>query len=59
MSGQLLTADQLAKRWQVPKSWVYSKTRSGDIPKVPLPGRYFRYSLEAIERFERGEEVGK
>ncbi len=55
MSTQLLTAEELAERWRVSVGWVYSKTRSGDIPKVPLPGRYFRYSLEAIERFERGE----
>lgn len=56
---RLLTAEELADRWQVPKSWIYSKTRSGEIPKAPLPGRYFRFSLEVIERFERGEKVGK
>ena len=55
MSARLLTAEELATRWQVRVGWVYAKTRSGEIPKVPLPGRYFRYSLEAIERFERGE----
>ena len=55
MSGQLLTAEQLAERWQVPTSWVYAKTRSGEIPQVPLPGRYYRYRLDVIEAFERGE----
>jgi hypothetical protein len=35
--------------------WIYAKTRSGEIPKVPLPGRYYRYRLDVIERFERGE----
>lgn len=50
---RLLTAEELAARWQVPKSWVYDKTRKGQIPKVPLPGRYSRYRLEDIERFER------
>ncbi len=55
MRGKLLTAEELAARWQVKVPWVYAKTRSGEIPRVPLPGRYFRYRLETIEAFERGE----
>jgi excisionase family DNA binding protein len=55
MNGRLLTAEELAERWQVKVGWVYQKTRSGDIPKVPLPGRYYRFRLDVIERFERGE----
>jgi len=55
MNGQLLTADQLAERWQVPKSHVYRLTREGAIPAVKL-GRYYRYRLDAIERFEVGEQ---
>jgi predicted DNA-binding transcriptional regulator AlpA len=51
----ILTAEQLAERWQVKVSWIYEKTRSGEIPKIPLPGRYSRYRLETIEAFERGE----
>ncbi len=52
--AQLLTAEQLAERWQVPKSHVYRLTRQGAIPAVEL-GRYYRYRLDAIERFETGE----
>ena len=55
MNGRLLTAEELADRWQVKVQWVYAKTRSGEIPKVPLPGRYYRYRLDVIEAFERGE----
>jgi excisionase family DNA binding protein len=51
----LLTAEELASRWQVPVSWIYRKTRSGELPKVPLPGRYYRYRLDTIEAFERGD----
>jgi excisionase family DNA binding protein len=51
---QLLTADQLADRWQVPKSHVYRLTREGQVPAVKL-GRYYRYRLDAIERFEVGD----
>jgi hypothetical protein len=39
----------------VTTSYVYAKTRSGEIPKVPLPGRYYRYRLDTIEAFERGK----
>ena len=55
MSGEILTADELAARWQVPKAWIYAKTRSGELPRVPLPGRYHRYRFDVIEAFERGE----
>jgi excisionase family DNA binding protein len=51
----LLTADQLAERWQVPTSHVYRLTRQGEIPAVKL-GRYYRYRLDAIERFELGDQ---
>jgi excisionase family DNA binding protein len=51
MSAQLLTAEQLAKRWQVPTSHVYRLAREGRIPTVRL-GRYRRWRLDAIERYE-------
>jgi len=47
----LLTAADLAERWQVPASHVYSLTRRGALPVVRL-GRYYRYRLDAIERWE-------
>lgn len=51
-AAQLLTAEQLAERWQVPKSQVYRLTRRGDIPVVEL-GAYYRYRIEDIEAFEK------
>ena len=51
----LLTVDDLAERWQVPKSHVYRLTREGVIPAVRL-GRYYRYRLDAIERWEARSE---
>lgn len=53
--SEILTAEQLAERWQVKVQWVYAKTRSGEIPRIPLPGRYHRYRIDVIEAFERGE----
>ncbi len=58
MSGQLLTADQLAQRWQVPKSHVYRLTREGQVPAVKL-GRYYRYRIDAIEAFETSDNTTK
>ena len=58
MSGQLLTAEQLADRWQVATSHVYRLTREGQIPSVKL-GRYVRFSPAAIEAFERGDTTTK
>ena len=54
-AGQLLTAEQLADRWQVPKSHVYRLAREGRIPTVEL-GRYKRFRIDAIERFEIGDQ---
>jgi excisionase family DNA binding protein len=56
MTGQLMTADQLAERWQVRPSHVYRLAREGRIPVVSI-GRYYRFRLDAIEAFERGESV--
>jgi excisionase family DNA binding protein len=53
MAGQLMTAEQLADRWQVPKAHVYALTRRGEIPAVRL-GKYYRYRLDQIESFELG-----
>jgi excisionase family DNA binding protein len=51
-AAQLLTADQLAERWQVEKAHVYRLAREGRIPTVRI-GRYARFRLDAIEAWER------
>lgn len=53
-AGPLLTAEQLAARWQIPTGHVYRLTRERKIPVVRL-GRYYRYRVDAIERFETGD----
>src|SRR5215213_11281227 len=52
-SYQLLTAEDLAERWQVTPRWLLAQARNGEIPKAPLPGRYVRFRLEDIEAFEQ------
>ena len=50
-AGGLLTADQVAERWQVSKAQVYRLTREGRLGVVRV-GRYYRFRLEAVEAFE-------
>ncbi len=50
MSSSLLTADQVADKLGVPKTWVYEQSRRGRIPTVTL-GRYRRYRAETIDRW--------
>jgi excisionase family DNA binding protein len=49
---RLLSADDLAERWQVPKAHVYRLTREGLLPTVKL-GRYCRYLVAAVEEWEQ------
>lgn len=51
-ASQLLTADELATRWQVPKAHVYRLAREGQIPTVTL-GRYRRFRAGDVAEFEQ------
>lgn len=59
-AARLLTAEQVAARWQVPKSQVYRLAREGRVPVVRL-GRYMRFrsrrspsgSLEGVTRMSK------
>jgi excisionase family DNA binding protein len=53
--NQILTAEQLAARWQVTTAWIYRKVREGELPTVPLPGRVVRFRADQIEAFELGQ----
>lgn len=62
MTEKLLSVDQLADRLNVPKSWIYARTRESGpetIPRVKL-GRYVRFDQRRvsdwIERRTRGGE---
>jgi excisionase family DNA binding protein len=51
MNRPLLTADELAARWQVAPAQVYRLAREGRIPSVKV-GRYTRFRSDAIEAWE-------
>lgn len=54
----LLTIDQLANHLQVPKSWIYERTRGNSIPHHRI-GKYLRFDLEEIDRWIRGDRSVK
>lgn len=49
---RLLTADDLAERWQVSRSQVYALVRAGKLPTVAI-GRYYRFRLDALIEWEQ------
>lgn len=50
MSDLLRTADEVAARLQVPKSWVYRAAREGQLPSVRC-GRYRRFDDRDVDRW--------
>ena len=53
--GELLTADEVAGRLRVPRSWVYRAAREGDLPSVRC-GRYRRFDEGDVERWITGQK---
>lgn len=51
-ASQLLTAGDLADRWQVPVSHIYRLARGEQIPVVKL-GKYRRFRIADVEAFEQ------
>jgi excisionase family DNA binding protein len=51
---RLLTARDLAERWQVSDKLVFKMAANGEIPCVRL-GRRVRFHPDAIAAFERGD----
>lgn len=49
---RLLTAEDLAERWSVPKTHPLRLAREGKLPCVRL-GKYVRFRVEDIVTFER------
>jgi excisionase family DNA binding protein len=57
VSGELLTAPEVAHVLGVPVSWVYEQSRRGRIPTVTL-GRYRRFRRSAIDAWVDRLEAG-
>lgn len=49
------TLNELAARWKVKDSWIYSRTREtgeGSIPRIKL-GRHLRFITEEVDAWAR------
>lgn len=51
---RLLTVEELAQRLSLPVSWIYSRTRTGEIPTVRA-GKYCRFSLPEVMTWLKGK----
>lgn len=49
---RLLTAEEVAARLGVPKTWVWARARAAEIPCVRL-GRYRRFREDAVDAWIR------
>jgi excisionase family DNA binding protein len=59
MSETLRTAEEVAERLRVPKTWVYRAAREGHLPSVRC-GRYRRFDDRDVDRWidgQRGQAV--
>lgn len=46
----LLSADQAAKLWNVPPTWIGDAARRGELPSVRI-GHYVRFRIEDLQAF--------
>lgn len=55
-TSELITANELAKRLNVPVSWIYRRTRLGQeaIPHVKM-GKYVRFDWEEVMMFYKDD----
>ena len=44
-----LTVEEIAQYLKVRKSWIYEKTRLGEIPYIKI-GKYLRFRAEEVEK---------
>jgi excisionase family DNA binding protein len=55
--AKLLTIDEVAALLQVPKSWIYERTRHGTIPHLKL-GKYLRFPTAELHEWMARHEKG-
>lgn len=52
----LVTAEEVAARLRVPRTWVYRAARDGDLPSVRC-GRYRRFDVRDVDRWIERQKV--
>jgi excisionase family DNA binding protein len=56
LTGRLLTADDVAAVLGVPRTFVYSLARRGELPTVRVGERYVRFRAHALEHWIQAQE---
>jgi excisionase family DNA binding protein len=56
-AGRLLTADEVAVVLGVPRTFVYSLARRGELPTVRIGERYVRFRGQALDRWISDQET--
>lgn len=59
-SPRLLTVEQIAELWQLPRSWIYERTRRRGLEQLPhfKLGKYLRFEETAVRQFLEQRQVG-
>jgi excisionase family DNA binding protein len=57
-SDRLLDAKEVARRLNVPETWVRAETRAGRMPHLEL-GRYRRYDWDAVIAWLETQRAGQ
>ena len=57
---KLLTVEQVAEMWQLPRSWIYERTRRRGLEQLPhfKMGKYLRFEGKAVEEFLERQRRG-
>ena len=56
-AGRLLTADDVADLLGVPRTFVYTLARRGELPTVRVGERYVRFRSQALEQWIEDQET--
>ncbi len=56
----LLTVEQVAEMWQLPRSWIYERTRRRGLEQLPhfKLGTYLRFEEKAVQEYLDRQRIG-
>ena len=55
MNQNLIGINEMAKKLDVPVSWLYSRTRTNDIPHFKV-GKYVRFDVNQVMEWLKNEQ---
>ncbi len=57
---RLLAVEEVAEMWQLPRSWIYERTRRRGLEQLPhfRLGKYLRFEEKVVRQFLEQRQVG-